>query len=204
MSVKSHFSYAAASQFNRIGSNLENEYIQNIGAIPEIFGGNSPFLGKSLLRRSPTVLLRLLFDTEFQLQRTLRWLDVTSFHFFMRIFNKIPSLSRSLCLRMSTKKSDEDWKSVLSPEQYRVARLKGTEAPFSGEYYHNKETGEYLCVCCGSKLFESSAKFDSGCGWPSFYQAYGSNGRDDSQTNINRTEDNSLDTKRIEVTCKQC
>ncbi|KAH9582949.1 Peptide methionine sulfoxide reductase B2, chloroplastic [Schistosoma haematobium] len=122
---------------------------------------------------------------------------------------------------MSTKKSDEEWKCVLNAEQYRVARLKGTEAPFTGEYYHNKEKGEYLCVCCGSKLFEyysqknilrhekerilcSSAKFDSGSGWPSFYQVYGSNGRDDSQTNVTRTEDNSLDSMRIEISCKQC
>ncbi|CAH8594786.1 unnamed protein product [Schistosoma rodhaini] len=106
--------------------------------------------------------------------------------------------------RMSTKRSDEEWKCVLNPEQYRVARLKGTEAPFTGEYYHNKEKGEYLCVCCGSKLFDSSSKFDSGSGWPSFYQVHGSNGRDDSQTNVIRTEDNSLDLMRIEISCKQC
>nr|CAH8857128.1 unnamed protein product [Trichobilharzia regenti] len=122
----------------------------------------------------------------------------------MRILNKLYNLSLRVCSKMSTAKSDDHWKSILTPEQYRVARLKGTEAPFTGEYYHNKETGEYLCVCCGSKLFESSTKYDSGSGWPSFYQVYGSDGRNDSQTNIIRTEDNSLDSKRIEVSCKQC
>ncbi|CAH8594765.1 unnamed protein product [Schistosoma rodhaini] len=122
----------------------------------------------------------------------------------MQLFSKISRVNASFFLRMSTKRSDEEWKCVLNPEQYRVARLKGTEAPFTGEYYHNKEKGEYLCVCCGSKLFDSSSKFDSGSGWPSFYQVHGSNGRDDSQTNVIRTEDNSLDLMRIEISCKQC
>ena len=65
-------------------------------------------------------------------------------------------------------KSDEDWKKTLSPEQYRVLREKGTEAPFTGKYYLNKEKGVYVCAACGNELFTSDMKFESSCGWPSF------------------------------------
>ncbi|KAF5399482.1 Peptide methionine sulfoxide reductase MsrB [Paragonimus heterotremus] len=104
---------------------------------------------------------------------------------------------------MSVQKSDEEWKNLLTPEQYRIAREKGTE-PFTGVYCDNKEPGTYVCVCCGTKLFSSSAKFDSGSGWPSFYEAIGANGKDDHNSNIARCEDDSLGTKRIEITCKNC
>ena len=65
-------------------------------------------------------------------------------------------------------KSDEEWKNELSPEQYRVLREKGTEAPFTGQLYLNKDKGVYQCAACGNELFTSEMKFDSGCGWPSF------------------------------------
>jgi len=69
---------------------------------------------------------------------------------------------------MKIQKTDQEWQSLLSPEAYYVARQHGTEAPFSGEYTHLKEDGVYRCVCCGAPLFDSTAKFDSGTGWPSF------------------------------------
>jgi len=67
-------------------------------------------------------------------------------------------------------KSDDEWKSLLTPEQYEVLRQKGTEYAFTGEFYTNKKKGTYSCAGCGNKLFESETKYDSGCGWPSFYQ----------------------------------
>jgi peptide-methionine (R)-S-oxide reductase len=65
--------------------------------------------------------------------------------------------------------SDADWRTRLSPEQYRVARQGGTERPFSGEHYQRTEQGDYHCICCGSLLFHADTKFDAGCGWPSFW-----------------------------------
>ena len=64
-------------------------------------------------------------------------------------------------------KTEEEWKEILSPEQFRILREKGTERPFTGQYYLNKETGIYECHACGNEIFHSSAKYDSGCGWPS-------------------------------------
>ena len=82
--------------------------------------------------------------------------------------------------------SDEDqWRDKLSAEEYRVCREKGTEPPFSGAYYHNKEAGKYRCKCCGEPLFESGDKYDSGSGWPSF-------DRPASEQVIRHLEDNSL------------
>jgi len=94
--------------------------------------------------------------------------------------------------------SDEKkWKEKLSDEEYRVCRQKGTEAPFSGEYYHNHQSGRYLCKCCGELLFESSDKYDSGSGWPSF-------DRPASDQVIHYDEDTSLGMHRMEVSCDHC
>ena len=94
--------------------------------------------------------------------------------------------------------SDEQkWKDKLSDEEYRVCRQKGTEAPFSGEYYHNHQAGRYLCKCCGELLFESSDKYDSGSGWPSF-------DRPTSDQVIHYEEDSSLGMRRVEVSCDHC
>lgn len=89
------------------------------------------------------------------------------------------------------------YRDKLTPEEYRVTRLKGTELPFTGEYLHNKSTGNYHCKCCGSLLFTSDAKFDSGCGWPSF------SSQSDAQ-NVIYKPDNSLGMSRVEILCKNC
>ena len=92
---------------------------------------------------------------------------------------------------------DSYWKEKLTPEQYRICRLKGTERAFTGALYNNHETGVYECVACGAPLFSSDAKFDSGTGWPSFDRPI------DAQ-NVELHEDNSFFMKRTEVVCKNC
>jgi peptide-methionine (R)-S-oxide reductase len=94
-------------------------------------------------------------------------------------------------------KSDAEWKQVLTPEQYRIARQKGTERAFTGEYAHTKDAGTYKCVCCGEPLFSSDTKFDSGTGWPSFYEPL-------SDENVGTEDDKSFWMRRTEVTCKSC
>ncbi|MEA2298714.1 MAG: peptide-methionine (R)-S-oxide reductase [Solirubrobacteraceae bacterium] len=94
-------------------------------------------------------------------------------------------------------KSDREWQSELTPEQYKVLRKKGTERPFTGEYNDAKESGVYRCAGCGTELFRSDAKFDSGSGWPSFYQpAEGDN--------VKTETDRSFLMRRTEVLCATC
>lgn len=100
--------------------------------------------------------------------------------------------------------SKADWQKKLTPEQFYVTREKGTEAPFSGMYLNNKETGMYHCVCCDSPLFSSKKKYCSGTGWPSFSEAYGPAGSDESHTGILTRLDTSIGYARMEVVCKQC
>jgi peptide-methionine (R)-S-oxide reductase len=99
--------------------------------------------------------------------------------------------------RLKVQKTDEEWRRQLTPEQYQVTRLKGTERPFSGEYCSAKAPGTYRCVCCGAELFNSETKFESGSGWPSFWQA-----ADDG--NIRLEEDSAYGMRRIEVICARC
>ena len=94
-------------------------------------------------------------------------------------------------------KTEEEWRQQLTPEQYRVARLKGTERPFTGEYYASQEQGTYRCVACGNELFSSDAKFDAGCGWPSFT----SPAADD---HVRTEADTSHGMVRTEVLCASC
>ncbi|HEV8269575.1 MAG TPA: peptide-methionine (R)-S-oxide reductase MsrB [Thermoanaerobaculia bacterium] len=94
-------------------------------------------------------------------------------------------------------KSDEEWKKLLTPEQYRVTRKKGTERAFSGEYWNNHEKGTYVCVCCGLPLFSSDTKFESGTGWPSFWAPIG-------ERNVKAESDDSFFMKRTEVLCRRC
>lgn len=93
--------------------------------------------------------------------------------------------------------ANKNWKQKLSDEQYRVLHDKGTEAPFSGELLHEKRSGVFVCAACGNQLFESGTKFDSGSGWPSFYDVASSNA-------VRLEEDTSQGMVRTEVMCRQC
>jgi peptide-methionine (R)-S-oxide reductase len=95
------------------------------------------------------------------------------------------------------KKSDAEWRAQLSPEQYEVARKKGTERAFTGAYWDTKTPGVYACVCCGEELFASDTKFDSGTGWPSFWAPI-------DQERIATETDRSFFMKRTEVLCRRC
>ena len=94
-------------------------------------------------------------------------------------------------------KTDAEWRTELTPEQYSVLRQKGTERPFTGEYEHCKIDGTYRCAGCGAELFSSNAKFESGSGWPSFYEAI-------DKARVDEHEDRSHGMVRTEVTCRRC
>jgi peptide-methionine (R)-S-oxide reductase len=95
------------------------------------------------------------------------------------------------------RKTDDEWKSLLTPEQYRITRQKSTERAFSGEYYTNKQEGIYKCICCGTDLFSSEAKYESGSGWPSFWQPV-------SESNLKVATDSSHGMIRLEASCARC
>ena len=94
-------------------------------------------------------------------------------------------------------KSNAEWREQLTPEQYHVTREHGTERAFTGKYYANKDTGLYHCVCCGTPLFSSAQKYDSGSGWPSYWQPV-------SEDALVRIEDYSHGMHRVEVRCARC
>lgn len=94
-------------------------------------------------------------------------------------------------------KSDQEWQKQLTRDQYHVTRKKGTERAFTGQYWNNKEAGTYHCICCGQELFKSDTKYDSGTGWPSFWQPA-------KQEAVSTEEDNSLFSRRTEVLCSRC
>lgn len=98
---------------------------------------------------------------------------------------------------MKITKPDADWRATLTPEQYRIAREKGTEPAFTGEYWDCHDQGIYRCVCCGAELFSSAQKFDSGSGWPSFWQPA-------RPENVATAEDRSHFMNRTEALCSQC
>mgnify|MGYP001292600034 FL=1 len=93
--------------------------------------------------------------------------------------------------------SDKKWKDKLTEEEYKVTRQCGTEPPFSGKYYNHKEDGVYKCICCDAPLFSSAVKYDSGSGWPSFYESI-------DKESILEVEDSSFGMKRIEIKCAKC
>ena len=94
-------------------------------------------------------------------------------------------------------KTNEEWHRELTPQQYHVTREKGTERAFTGEYWDNHDPGVYRCVCCGQELFSSETKYESGTGWPSFWQPL-------ADENVETAEDNALWMKRVEVKCSRC
>ena len=94
-------------------------------------------------------------------------------------------------------KSDAEWQKELTPEQYKIARKKGTERAFSGEYWDKHDPGTYRCTCCGAPLFDAATKFDSGTGWPSFYAPL-------SPDNVRKEDDSSWLVQRTEVVCAAC
>ena len=94
-------------------------------------------------------------------------------------------------------KTEEEWQDQLTPEQYRVTRMKGTERAFTGEYWDHKDEGVYRCVCCGAPLFSSETKYDSGTGWPSFWAPV-------DNASVETEEDRSFFMRRTEVHCAAC
>jgi peptide-methionine (R)-S-oxide reductase len=104
---------------------------------------------------------------------------------------------KQITTNLSSVPMNDDWKSKLTPEQYYVLREKGTERAFTGKYWNHKENGVYACAGCGEELFTSTTKFDSGCGWPSFYDVM-------EQGKIKTEKDYSFGMVRIEVMCGKC
>ena len=100
-------------------------------------------------------------------------------------------------MTIKVQKPGSEWKKELTPEQYKIAREKGTERAFTGKYWNNHAEGVYKCVCCGTSLFQSNTKYDSGSGWPSFYQPVAAE-------NVREETDGSLMMRRTEVVCAAC
>lgn len=113
--------------------------------------------------------------------------------------NNKPDSTNQIGMNMNDKivKSNEEWKKELTPEQYHILREKGTERAFTGKYWNNHELGTYICAACGTPLFESDTKFESGCGWPSYFEPIDSN-------RIIYKEDRSFGMIRTEVMCAKC
>ena len=108
-----------------------------------------------------------------------------------RAFSKLTAMADKI------HKTDEEWRRELTPEQYHILREKGTERAFTGEYTDTHTPGTYLCAACGQELFGSDAKFDSHCGWPSYYEPL-------KQDAVEEHEDLSFGMRRVEVTCSRC
>lgn len=100
-------------------------------------------------------------------------------------------------MKPKSNKTEAEWKKELTPEQYKICRLKGTETAFTGEYHDCKESGVYRCVCCGNELFSSDAKYNSGTGWPSYYQPI-------TPGSVATEDDKSYGMRRTEVICSAC
>ena len=119
--------------------------------------------------------------------------------FELRIYSRAlpPSTERKVLMADKIQKSEDEWRQQLTPEQFHVTRQHGTEAAFSGPYYNHKGQGTYHCICCGTPLFQSQDKFDSGTGWPSFT-------RPATDSTLDTHTDHSYGMTRVEVRCSQC
>jgi peptide-methionine (R)-S-oxide reductase len=113
------------------------------------------------------------------------------------MFRKDKTTAEPTTTSYPVQKTEEEWRTELSPEEYRVLREAGTERPFTGEYTDTKTVGVYSCRACGAELFTSDAKFDSHCGWPSFYQPREGDA-------VELIEDRSLGMRRVEARCARC
>lgn len=100
-------------------------------------------------------------------------------------------------MNKKVEKTEQEWRKELTPEQFQVCRQKGTEPPFTGKFYNSKDKGIYKCVACGNELFDSSTKFESGTGWPSFFQPI-------SDESVETEDDSSYGMRRTEVKCNGC
>ncbi len=136
-----------------------------------------------------------MFLVAMDLSRLIYYLDSNSSEPIQE--EQRPRLTAISGMKDKVHKSDEEWKKQLTPEQFHVCRQKGTEAPFSGEHYNSKEKGVYQCTCCGHDLFSSDTKFDSGTGWPSFWQSI-------APENVDTETDNSHFMERVEAVCSAC
>jgi len=116
---------------------------------------------------------------------------------FLSVLIVAQTNGRKVSMSEEIKKSEKEWQTCLTSEEYSVLRGKETERPFSGKYYSYTENGTYACAACGNELFSSKTKYNSGSGWPSFYDAI-------SEGSIKYVEDNSLGMKRIEIQCANC
>ena len=127
---------------------------------------------------------------------------VISIIVFNAIYSQVPSNGNPVLNSDNTsesntmKKTDAEWKRILSSAEYHILREKGTERAFTGKYDGHFSDGNYLCAGCGNKLFESETKYRSGCGWPAFYEAL--------PESVEETEDGSYGMKRTEITCSKC
>jgi peptide-methionine (R)-S-oxide reductase len=115
----------------------------------------------------------------------------------LQLFSSAPLERIGVPVGGKIEKTEAEWRQILSPEEFRITRKKGTERAFTGQYWNNHEAGIYHCICCGQPLFDAATKYESGTGWPSFYQPIAEN-------NVSLLADRSLFTTRTEVVCSKC